>query len=175
MAFVVEDGTGLSTANSYLSDTDADTYFADHGAPATWTGTAAVKQEALRMATQYLDAVYGSRWKGRRRLSTQSLDWPRINAVDNDDYAIAFDALPQELQDATSEAALRHLTETGGLLPDVDTSSSNIKSERVKVGPIEEEIAYTGSKHKFKKFSIIDAILDPLVFGSAAWGEVVRS
>ena len=74
MALVVEDGTGLSTAESYISVADADTYHSDRG-NALWTGTDAVKEEALRQATEYLDATYD--WKGSISLTTQALNWPR--------------------------------------------------------------------------------------------------
>lgn len=82
MALVVEDGTGLSTAESYISVADADTYIAAYkGANTTWDdATEGAKEIAARQATQYLDGVYN--WKGEILLSTQALDWPRQNVYD---------------------------------------------------------------------------------------------
>jgi len=41
MAFVVETGAGLSTANSYVSVAEADTYHSNNGNPADWADAAA--------------------------------------------------------------------------------------------------------------------------------------
>ena len=56
MALVVEDGTGKTDADSYLSLVDADAYNLAHSASTDWNGAVeAVKEKALRLATQYLD------------------------------------------------------------------------------------------------------------------------
>ena len=165
MALVVETGTGNSSANSYLSEADADTYWTDHGAPTTWTGaTTAVKETALIMATQYLDAKYNRRWRGTKASNTQRLSWPRDGITDFDEFAVPSDSLPRALTDATAEAAHRNITETDGLLPDV--ASAGIERERVKVGSLEEDITYSGSKDPMPTFSIIEALLRDLVFVS---------
>ena len=46
MAFVVEDGTGISNSNSYAPVAFADSYFADRN-QAEWVGTDEVKKAAL--------------------------------------------------------------------------------------------------------------------------------
>ena len=60
MSLIVEDGTGLDTAESYVSVVDAGTYCTAHGLTA-WTGTDGVKESALRNATQYIDTMYNFR------------------------------------------------------------------------------------------------------------------
>ena len=171
--FVIEDGTGKSNANSYLSDTDADTYFDNHGAPATWTGAAAVKQAALRMATQYLDAVYITRWRGRRVYpDIQALDWPRVSVEDEDGYYVDSAVLPQQLKDACAELAHRHITESGGLLPDVAAPGSTVTKEMTKVGPITISEEYSGAKGQFKRYILVERILADLVNPS---GRLSRS
>lgn len=161
MSLIVEDATGLSTAESYLSVSDADAYFAAHGAPATWTGATAVKETALRMATQYMDAVYGSRWQGERFADDQRLDWPRA-WVEIDGVEVDEAPLPRALTEACAELAHRHLTETGGLFPDVDTER-NVASESDSVGPLSTSRSYVGSKPTQKRYSMVEAIISRLL------------
>ena len=58
ITLVVEDGTGLADANSYIASADADTYWANR-ANAAWAALDDdAKAAALIQATQYLDARY---------------------------------------------------------------------------------------------------------------------
>ena len=166
MALVVEDGTGLPNADSYLSIVDADAYHASHGAPVAWTGD---KETALRRATQYLDAVYGQRWKGTRLEDDQALDWARDD-VEVDSVILDAAPLPRALKEACAELALRHLTEASGLLPDVDTER-DVASESVDVGPISVSTSYAGAKPTYKRFSIVEALLRRLLLPA---GRLVR-
>ena len=162
MALIVEDGTGLSDAESFLSVADADSYFSKHGEPSAWTAaTTAAKEAALRLATQYLCTVYHQRWKSVRTYEEQALDWPRAWMDDDDGYSIDSDELPQRLKDATAEMSLRSLSAT--LLPDVDNPGA-IKRERVKVGPIEDEVEYTsGGKSQLIRYRLVDLLLAPYI------------
>lgn len=158
MALVIEDGTGKSDAESYLSVTDVGTYHTNRG-NAAWTGTDAVKEAALRKATAYLDNVYRHRWPGVRRLSTQALDWPRGDAYYLDDYSsIAIDVIPQAVKDATAELALRALS--ADLLPDLDRGNA-VKS--VTVGPISKVFmdGAPGSKVRPQITLILSRLLAP--------------
>jgi len=51
--FIVEDGSGVVGANSYLSVADADAYFVNHGSPAAWVDAAA--STSLTLGTLPLD------------------------------------------------------------------------------------------------------------------------
>jgi hypothetical protein len=160
MALVVETGSGLSTAESYISVADADTYFDNRDEPTGWTGADTdAKEDALRIATQYLDAMYHHRWLGVRSSITQRLSWPR-NDVEIEGFVLTATTLPRQLVEATAEAAYRHLTDTDGLMPDVDPG---IKAESVRVGPISESVEYSGTKPGVKRFKAVDMILTPLL------------
>ena len=166
--FVVEDGSGKSDANSYTTVAFADQYFENHNNPSDWTGAdQATKEMALREATQYLDLYYGGRWRGRKKLLTedQALDWPRYEAYDDDDRWIDSETIPVKLQEATAEAALRDITETNGLLPDIDEPGT-VKKYAVQVGPIKESTEWQGGKSSFKKFRTIDYLVRGLVYPS---------
>jgi hypothetical protein len=132
MAFVVEDGTGLAEANAYIDVAYADAYFADRGI-AAWTGDASAKEQAIVRATDYVDTVWGSRFRGGKSSQEQPLEWPRS----------AFDGLPAALVKATAEYAVRALSTT--LLPDPEVSASGamVIETSSKVGPIEESFKYS--------------------------------
>lgn len=103
MALIVEDGTGLSTAESYASVATLTAYATARGL--SLTGTEAVKETQLREATAYLDGKYRHRYIGSRANSDQALAWPRELAVDADGYLLASDELPDAVVNACCRAA----------------------------------------------------------------------
>lgn len=164
--FVVEDGTGLETANAYESVAEADAYHDNYGTAAersTWTASSnSDKEDAIREATRFLDLSYSQRWRGARRSKEQRLDHPRIRVIDSDGWARDSDAVQQEVKDATSIVALK-VRQGVALLPDVEGSDVGVTSESVTVGPISESKTYAGARTNFKRFSTVDATLRPIV------------
>ena len=157
---VVEDGSGLASANSYISLADANSYFEARRNPATWTeADDAAREQALRVGTDYLDAKYGDQWVGLRNTKTQALDWPRALAYDLDGYPIETDEVPKRLKHATAEMALRYLTAPDELLPDVAQDDQSIASESNTVGPISQSISYQGGKAYSKRFTTVERLL----------------
>ena len=165
MTLIVETGSGSSTAESYISVADADTYHSNHG-NATWaTLTTTVKEQLLRKATDYMVAVYRLKWDGYRYVNTQALDWPRIYVPVRDICSVNafpqyvdFDVVPVQVKNACSELALKANSET--LLND---QSQNVVRE--KVGPIEVE--YDKYSPQYKRYLQIDNML-AIYFGSTA-------
>lgn len=165
MALVVEDGTGKTDAESYISEVDADTYFTAHGDSTDWSGaTTAEKEEALRVGTQYLDLVYGQRWVGYKTAKANALGWPRyVSESNRTGYYWESDEVPIPLEQATCEAALRHITETDGFLPDI-TKPGTIVTTKSKVGPIVKETTYTSTgQSQIPTFRIITLMLADLI------------
>lgn len=177
MALVVETGTGSASSESYASVSDCASYASARGLtfPASPEEPA---EQALRRATQWLDAVYrysfpGARTNGR----DQALQWPRINAYDREDEAIASDEVPREIIDACCEAAIRELASPGGLSPDVTPGQIE---KRIKVDTIEFEYAVGAGTAQEQRpvVSIVDDILSGLLAiqrGPALFGKVVRA
>jgi len=130
MSIVVENGTGLASADSYLSVADADTYHSDR-ANTSWTGTDEVKEIALRKATQYLDSTYN--WIGKIYSTTQSLSWPRVGVLDRQGRDLE-GSVPQPIKNAIAELAMISLT-----LDLVSNTTSDDYIKREKVGPLETE------------------------------------
>jgi Putative DnaT-like ssDNA binding protein len=156
---IVEDGTGLANAQSYLSVADADLYFAEHSNPTAWTSALTpAKEQALKLATQYMDAVFKMRWKGIRKLETQALDWPRSGVNDRDGYWISQDIVPVPIKSACAEYAVRSLTNE--LFPDISVDSGPLTEKRVKVGPIEVEKHFgSGGTLLYRRYSLVEKLL----------------
>lgn len=134
MAIIVEDGTGLVDAQSYVSVSDADAYHAARGNTAWVDGGADVKEAALVRATDYIDGDNGPRWPGIRATAAQALDWPRLEAYDRDGYLQ--EGLPEAVIRATCEAAFVEFQSAGALTEELERGGAVI---REKVGPIETE------------------------------------
>ena len=133
MTLIVEDGTGLANAESYLSVTDWTTRLAALGYTLTST-TEAKGEAALRRGTRYIDGTYAQRWPGQAvNGRDQALDWPRLYVVDSFGFPVASDEVPTEILEAVTEAAYREHEEPNSLVPDV-TGGQRVISETV--GPI---------------------------------------
>lgn len=131
MAITVEDGTVVASADSFVSETVADAYFAAHDNPTAWTGaTSALQESALKYAAQTLGGAF--EWEGTITSLTQTLCWPRSDAADREDRTIASDVIPQSVKDAQCELALVHL---GAALNQTHDRGGAVVSE--KIGPIE--------------------------------------
>lgn len=160
MALVVEDGSGLSTAESYVSVADADTRRTNLGSDAAWTAaTTAAKEAALRKATEYLEQAYRNRWQGYRQTTTQALSWPRNSVVIDINTQIATDIVPVEVRNACADLALKALSET--LAADLTRGVV-----REKVGPIETE--YDRASPQAVRYRAIDMALAPYLKSSTA-------
>jgi hypothetical protein len=163
VALVVEDGTGLATAEAYDTTAAADTYFLLHGDPAAWSGsTITEKEDAMRIGAQWVDLEHERRMRGERANEGQALAYPRVNVGALFGYQVELTDVPTILKRANFEAALRH-REGDALLGDVAAGGGGVKSESVKVGPIEEAKEYVGDKDDAPSFPKITALLRPLL------------
>lgn len=159
MTLIVEDGTGLSTAESFCSIADATSYHAKYGNEAWLSQPDSEREIHLRRATQFLEAEFRGRWKGIRVKTEQALAWPRYDVCDEDEAWVSSSAVPVQVRDATAILALISATET--LVPDLEAGA--VKRERVKVGDIEEETEYVGAKRERKSYTLAEQMLRPLL------------
>jgi hypothetical protein len=191
MAFTVEDGTGVTGANSYLSVADADTYWADRANASSPDGTAwsgastADKEGALVEASQYLDANFQwvwnnpPRWQGwinplgpleaytPLKSDGQGLQWPRRAAYDEETYVLQ-DGVPQKVKDATAELAIYALD--GRLMSSRDRGGM-IKREQV--GNLEVE--YMDNAPGGTSFPYIDRLLTGLYWQKSGRTKLRRA
>ncbi len=156
MAFTVDSGSGDAGSNAYISVVDVDTHHADRGA-SNWTDfTTPEKQEAIVRASDYIDKRFGRKFVGLRKTKEQGLEWPRLDAFDQDGYLLSgTDDLPRQLLKACAEYALRAAV-CGILAPDPplpvpkqdpadlanrpdQAETGQLTRKREKVGPLEED------------------------------------
>lgn len=123
MELIVEDGTGLATANSYVSVAACDTFHEGHLYATAWTGASGPnKIAALAMATRVIDATV--KFRGFKKTTAQLLQWPRYGCPDPDAQQsvggymavlegryLSENAVPLRVQMATCELARLLLSE----------------------------------------------------------------
>lgn len=103
-AFVVEDGTGLTNATSYVAVADADDYLSIRPNIDSWEDLdSAGKEDYLMWATRLLDQR--ARFRGQKYDATNALEWPRVGAVDKNGMVVPYDIVPKPIKDATVEIA----------------------------------------------------------------------
>lgn len=168
MSLVVEDGTGLSTAEAYCSVAEATAYHAARGNTAWGDLDTSVQEQALRAATDYMVGEYRMRWSGERKTDEQALDWPRSLVPRKDRGAggyYADDAVPQEVKNACASLALRASTAT--LRKDQTQRKSS-----VTIGPI--HTTYEAGSKVAATYAEVDAMLKPFLTVSAKQIQLVR-
>lgn len=157
MAFTLEDGSGVSGSNAYMSVAAVDTHHTDRGNTAWDDFTDSEQQQAIIRASDYIDQRFGIRFVGLRKTKSQGNEWPRLDAFDADGYLLSGpDALPRQLLKACAEYALRaalyqtlapdapfpvpkqDFTDSAAIRPDQE-ETGQITRVREKVGPLEEE------------------------------------
>lgn len=140
MSLITEDGTGLANAESLASVATADAYFSARGNDAWGALTTDAKEAALRLATDYMGAVYGRLWRSERKTATQALDWPRVG----------WTGVPVPVERACCELAFR--ASGGPLMVD---EGPQVASE--KVGPI--AVAYAEAARQNVRYAHVWAML----------------
>lgn len=161
MALTVEDSSGVYGADSYESRANILAYWVarPHDALAATVAAADVDDVdgAAREATAWLDAEFGSHYRGVRKGHVQGLLWPRTGAKDGAGYDLL--AVPQELKRATAELTARALA--ARLAPDLERGGM-IKRE--KIGPLEQEFFEGASVDT--RYGFVAKMLAPILDGT---------
>jgi hypothetical protein len=165
MAIIVEDGTGLANANSFISVAGADAYWAEVTTPTLWSSASTPEKEAaLVQATRYMEKRFGTRYKGSRASSAQALAFPRTGLYDETGEAIT--GLPTSIARACAEYALA--SRSNPLIPPVvypvaDGSlvgTGPVQRKLEKVGPLTEETYFATSGANASKVGSGSALVD---------------
>ena len=168
MALVIEDGTGILGADSWLTIAEIETTLALLGYT-NWTGndpatsnpwTDAKKEVAARLATIYLDKRYCAKWTGRKTYGRdrQNLQWPRARVWDSSGYLLDSNVVPTEVLE--SQAILADFALVEQLQPNIDPATGTVlKSDMSKVGPLQVKQEFSGSSGSRKIYQIVDDML----------------
>jgi len=156
MALIVEDGTGLANAESFMSVVEATAYHLANGNKAAWSEVAGepAKEAMLRQATTYIQNRYFALWCGYPVQTTQKLDWPRTGVLFRNGSFVSSTSVPSEVKAACAELALR--AASAPLTPD---GAPTVTYE--KVGPI--EVKYEPFTAPANPYAAIDALLAPFL------------
>lgn len=128
MPLVIEDGSCVTGADSWVTLDDANAHFANYGG--YWTGTNDQKEAALRRAALWLSTSF--RWNGTKICAVNMLAHPRTGLADCDGNAIADDAIAIQVIYAQLSAASYELRYPNGLTPTISTGKQVLK-EKVDV------------------------------------------
>lgn len=151
MPLIVEDGTNVANANSYVDSTYAKAYAAARGL--SLPSDDAALFPLLVRGFDYIESQR-ARFKGRKTYPGGA-QWPRSGVVIDDEEIIAT-IIPEELKKAQVRVAIEIANGTD----EAPTITEQVKRE--KIGPLETEYV-TGTEGPV--MMAVDALLAPL-FGS---------
>lgn len=134
---VIEDGTGVATANAYILASDADTILeVNPTAYATWSAlTAQQMDDYVIWASGWLDDYFD--WKGYKTVPTSGMRWPRCGVYDRDGILIAEDEIPEQLKQAVAETAVWLVNSaaagSGGIDDNLPEGIKRVKADVVEI------------------------------------------
>jgi hypothetical protein len=152
MALIVEDGTQVAGANSYVSDAEYVAYASARGK--TIASTATLREIELIKSMDYIES-HRRQFKGQKVAFDQSLQWPRYS-VFIDGFSIDSDAIPDELKNAQMETGIAYnsfeVLSTG--------SNQNVASEKLDT----LEVSYfNGGSWSTPQLETVDVYLEVLL------------
>lgn len=155
MPIIVEDGSIVAGANSYVSLDDARAYVTERNAelPADDGEAEAV----LFKAMDYLES-FDARFKGDRVERDQPLSWPRTGVV-IENWSWSSDEIPRQLIAAQLALVLEGNAGADHFNPAPVTTAQT----RKKVGPIEVEYANPGASSKVSKTAPSSTLINLLL------------
>lgn len=131
MTLIVEDGTGLTTAESYISVAGADAYVGNTFFSGSWLTTSTPdKEKLLKNATRLIDSFYD--FKGEKKVAASALRWPRTGVYDNDGVEVSSTSVPNGVAYSTVEMAIA--LQNNNFLAENDARGiSNIKVDVIEI------------------------------------------
>lgn len=160
MPLIIEDGTVVAGADSFISLADARTLADKYG----WSLPVddAEAEQALRNGAQYVD-LQESRYSGSRVSIDQALSWPRIGASNTFGFDIPDDEIPSQVICGQVAAAIEYGSGT-----DVRASSDgkNVASEEV-VGAVKQSFFNNGKSDLTVEITRALDCLKPVMNGSS--------
>ena len=148
---IVEDGSVVAGANTFISDVDFTDYCTARGL--SFPATAELREPLIINGADYVDS-FRNRYQGTKASSEQELQFPRDNVV-IDGFALANNAIPILLKNAQAQAAF------DGQAQDLQAiQGQNIKKEKVDVIEVEYQDG-DGSRQK-TTFTKVNSFLMPL-------------
>lgn len=163
MALIIEDGSVVSGANSFVTDTEYVDYAAARGLTiGTYDGAREI--ELIKAMDYFLSVETGL--KGTRVNGVQTLPYPRENLYVRN-FFIPSDEIPDNAKFAQMEAAAASNDQ------ELLTNASQNDIKREKLGPLESEF-FEGGGWTIERTERVDAALAPLM-NSRGFGRTGRA
>ena len=159
---VVENGTPVPGANSYVSISEAREYAMNRGV--VYVGNDDEVASMLIRATDYLESL-ATKYQGVRTFEYQALQWPRTGVLIYG-QALPPTSIPKTLVNAQCKLAM--LIHEGIDLQPTITAESFVT--RRKIGPLDTEFAAPTADTVLPTFTAVDDMLAPLFMRDAAFG-----
>lgn len=154
MTIIVEDGSKVAGANSYVNLADARILLESLGQNLDLDDETA-EQQILNSA-RYIDA-FRAMYQGSKTTKDQSMQWPRLGVVVDDDH-IDSDIIPQDLIDAQVFAAYEFAQ---GQILQPSSPGQSVQSEEV-VGAVKVSYFDTGAVDGSPVLVRVNDSLNPL-------------
>lgn len=165
MALIVEDGTIVENANSYITLEYFKEYWALRGNNLdTKTDTNLVA--SIIRGTQYVDSNFS--FLGNQKEEGQELTFPRINLVSREGFLIT--GIPTGLKKACCEAGL--LESNGTVL--LESKDNGVRKSSVTVGPIKKSLEYNSAGASGKTYYSVKSYLKPYIKSLSGSVKVYR-
>lgn len=163
MAFLVETGTYIQNANSYVTVADFKTFAADRSIAIPTPDTAL---EALLIAAAEHLSSYD--WRGSPVSSEQILSWPRTGATC---FGAAQDVLiPERVKQAQMHTALE-INTNGSILANIRPS----EYKRTKIDILDIEYNTLAERSSSVSLPVVENLLKPLLIPGAGLLSMVRA
>lgn len=173
---IVEDGSCISGANSYITLEEADKYQFSRNHSEWMNLDEEQKKAALIRGTQYVDNLFT--WKGRRKYEAQELGFPRVKLLDLDGFEVR--GIPKKVKDAVCEAAFygyqselfsTYSSEGGAVKRDLKEVSGAVKTEIEYFDSVEiDYISKYASLNSILKGLYVEKNARTTVNSRADWG-----
>lgn len=153
MTLIIEDGSIVPTANSYVTDAEYVAYAKARGKTIGASGT--TREIELTKAIDYLE-YYRDEYKGLKVQRDQPLQWPRYS-VWVDSFQLNSNEIPIELKKAQMEAAI---LEASGVSLAPSGTIENVQSQ--SLGPLSVSY-FSGGTWKTVQHKSLDQFLEILL------------
>lgn len=132
MSLIIEDGSGIVDANSYVSIQEVMGYFRMRNL------CPKISEGDLIASAEFLDVIYGSKYRGTKATTTQGLLFPRTQFYNSLGELVEANTIPEQLKIAQFHAA--KLSSEGISLVSNVNPDDNLKSLKQSVdGAVSQE------------------------------------
>jgi hypothetical protein len=169
MTMIVEDGSGVTGANSYCSLETAAAVNAKLGNTVWATLTSTVQSNYLIQATAALDRIYGTDYLSTAKFTDSPLLFPRFQFMDNNFRLVDSGTIPLCLQEAVAVYAFMIQQGTVDQYP-VFNNQNLIRDESMSVGTIKTNNSYFArtKQEKYTGMFPVELTLKPITYQPTA-------